>query len=79
MQVAVVAICLFFYEITDKIKIPFFQPNSPFSSRKTLQHDKKNYDDEDNWSVASSYPKFGHFDGLLLTKQVLRALEPSLI
>ncbi|KHN14839.1 protein WVD2-like 1 isoform X2 [Glycine soja] len=30
------------------------QPNSPFSSRKTLQHDKKNYDDEDNWSVASS-------------------------
>ncbi|XP_027350268.1 protein WVD2-like 1 isoform X2 [Abrus precatorius] len=31
------------------------QPNSPFSSRKLLQHDdKKHHDDEDNWSVASS-------------------------
>ncbi|CAJ1976246.1 unnamed protein product [Sphenostylis stenocarpa] len=30
------------------------QPNSPFSSSKPLQHDKKNYDDEDNWSIASS-------------------------
>lgn len=31
------------------------QPNSPFSSRKSLQHDeKKHHDDEDNWSVASS-------------------------
>ncbi|KAL2325375.1 hypothetical protein Fmac_024433 [Flemingia macrophylla] len=30
------------------------QPNSPFSSSKPLQHDKKNYDEEDNWSVASS-------------------------
>ncbi|RDX87022.1 Protein WVD2-like 2 [Mucuna pruriens] len=33
---------------------PLFQPNSPFSSSKPLQHNKKNYDDEDNWSVASS-------------------------
>ncbi|XP_058738661.1 protein WVD2-like 1 isoform X2 [Vicia villosa] len=31
------------------------QTNSPFSSRKLLQHDKKHHhDDEDNWSVASS-------------------------
>ncbi|KAG4908528.1 hypothetical protein AAZX31_20G212200 [Glycine max] len=30
------------------------QPNSPFSSSKPLQHDKKNYDDEDNWSITSS-------------------------
>ncbi|KAI5398318.1 protein WVD2-like 1 [Lathyrus oleraceus] len=31
------------------------QQNSPFSSAKPLQNgDKKNYDDEDNWSVASS-------------------------
>ncbi|XP_027365328.1 protein WVD2-like 2 [Abrus precatorius] len=31
------------------------QPNSPFSSSKPLQlDDKKNYDDEDSWSVASS-------------------------
>ncbi|KAJ7973503.1 protein WVD2-like 1 [Quillaja saponaria] len=31
------------------------QPNSPFSSRKSLQPDnKKHHEDEDNWSVASS-------------------------
>nr|XP_027188851.1 protein WVD2-like 1 isoform X4 [Cicer arietinum] len=30
------------------------QSNSPFSTRKLLQHDKKHHDDEDNWSVASS-------------------------
>ncbi|KAL5068609.1 hypothetical protein RYX36_019496 [Vicia faba] len=31
------------------------QQNSPFSSAKPLQNgDKKNYDDEDNWSIASS-------------------------
>ncbi|XP_058770561.1 protein WVD2-like 1 [Vicia villosa] len=31
------------------------QQNSPFSSAKPLHNgDKKNYDDEDNWSVASS-------------------------
>lgn len=30
-------------------------PKTPFSSTKPLHHyDKKNYDDEDNWSVASS-------------------------
>ncbi|KAF7805212.1 protein WVD2-like 2 [Senna tora] len=31
------------------------QPNSPFSSRKSLLQDyKKHHDDEDNWSIASS-------------------------
>ncbi|XP_061367611.1 protein WVD2-like 1 [Gastrolobium bilobum] len=30
------------------------QTNSPFSSSKPLLQDKKNYDDEDNWSIASS-------------------------
>jgi hypothetical protein len=31
------------------------QLNSPFSSTKPFQHnEKKNYDDEDNWSIASS-------------------------
>ncbi|WJX85573.1 hypothetical protein P8452_68005 [Trifolium repens] len=30
------------------------QTNSPLSSRKLAQHDKKHHDDEDNWSVASS-------------------------
>ncbi|KAK7397321.1 hypothetical protein VNO78_18489 [Psophocarpus tetragonolobus] len=31
------------------------QPNSPFSSRKSLHHeDKKYHDDEDNWSLGSS-------------------------
>ncbi|CAI8615579.1 unnamed protein product [Vicia faba] len=30
------------------------QRNSPFTSRKLAQHDKKHHDDEDNWSVASS-------------------------
>ncbi|CAL0300017.1 unnamed protein product [Lupinus luteus] len=30
------------------------QQNSPFSSSKPLQHDKKHRDDEDNWSIASS-------------------------
>lgn len=40
-----------------KIFSMYFQPNTPFSSSKPLQlDDKKNYDDEDNWSLASSYP-----------------------
>ncbi|TKY61378.1 WVD2 1 [Spatholobus suberectus] len=31
------------------------QPNSPFSSKKPVHHDdKKDHDDEDNWSVGSS-------------------------
>ena len=41
----------------------FFQPNSPMTplmSRKALQpYYRKLPDEEDNWSVASSYPLFG--------------------
>ncbi|KAJ1385120.1 TPX2, C-terminal [Sesbania bispinosa] len=53
------------------------QPNSPFSSRKSLHHDdKKHHDDEDNWSVTSSYPQnFEYFDGLFLKEQVLDRAE----
>lgn len=67
-------------EITDMHKFSNFQQNSPFSSAKPLQNgDKKNYDDEDNWSVASSYPlKFELFDGLFYTDQILGKLEESL-
>ncbi|CAK8544791.1 unnamed protein product [Lathyrus sativus] len=30
------------------------QTNSPFTTRKLAQHDKKHHEDEDNWSVTSS-------------------------
>ena len=33
------------------------QPNSPMPARKTIDH-KKHHDDEDTFSVASSYPSF---------------------
>jgi hypothetical protein len=49
-----------------------FQTNSPLSSRKLAQHDKKHHDDEDNWSVASSYPQnFNTLMVLFWTDQVL--------
>lgn len=57
IAICVFLFCLFMKLLTCKSFSVYFQPNSPFSSTKPLQHDdKKNYDDEDNWSVASSYP-----------------------
>lgn len=49
-----------FNEITDMPNLFHFpfQPSSPFSPRKSLHYDdKKHLDDEDNWSVTSSYPQ----------------------
>jgi len=50
-----------------------FQPSSPFSPRKSLHYDdKKHLDDEDNWSVTSSYPKNLNIWLLILNKSIFR-------
>lgn len=44
---------------SDVLELSFFQSNSPLTSRKPLQHyDRKHADEDDTWSVASSYPNF---------------------
>lgn len=54
---------------TDAQNFPiYFQPDSPLSSGTLLQsEDKKYHDDEDNCSVASSYPL--HLNNLMVLTQ----------